>query len=58
MPSIDFCCGRCRIRVPRGRPTAIDKSPCFGVHTFPILNDSELQNEYTSVPVGEIHKYY
>lgn len=58
MPSIDFCCGRCRIRTPRGRPTAIDKSPCFGVRAFPILNDSKLQNEYTSVRVGKIHKYY
>jgi hypothetical protein len=60
MLSIDFCSGRCRVRAPRGRPTAaIDKSPCFGVRTFPILNDTELQmSRPASVRVRKYNKYY
>jgi hypothetical protein len=41
MLSIDFGCGRCRIRAPRG---------VLGVRTFPILNNSKLQ---MSMPMSE-----
>jgi hypothetical protein len=52
MLSIDFCCGRCRIRAPRGRPTVL------GDPHFPHSERFKIANEFDQCPSRAIHKYY